>query len=81
MEKSEIIAFRDAVPFIPFDMRIADGRVIHIPHPDYVMVSPTGNYVAAFLRSGGFVNIDIALVVDVALHRDVLHMLFDTADA
>ena len=81
MEKSDIVAFRDAVPFVPFDLRIADGRLIRIPHPDYVMVSPMGNFVAAFLPSGGFVNIAMSLVVDVSPHRDVLHMLFDTADA
>ncbi len=81
MEKSDIVAFRDAVPFMPFDMRIADGRLIRIPHPDYVMVSPTGHYVMSYLPTGGFVNIDISLVVDIAPHRDMLNVLYAPADA
>jgi hypothetical protein len=26
-------------PFVPFLLRMNDGRVFHVPHPDYVAVS------------------------------------------
>ena len=26
-------------PFQPFDLRLADGRSLHVPHPDFVAVS------------------------------------------
>jgi hypothetical protein len=26
-------------PFVPFLLRMNDGRIFHIPHPDYVAVS------------------------------------------
>ena len=81
MEKSDIVAFRDAVPFVPFDLRIADGRLIRIPHPDYVGVSPSGRFLMAFLPNGGFDNIELSLIVGIAPQRDELHMLYASADA
>lgn len=27
-------------PFRPFALRLADGRSIHVPHPDFVAISP-----------------------------------------
>lgn len=81
MEKSDIVAFRDAVPFTPFDIRLADGRVLRVPHPDYISVSPCGPSAVVFLSSGGQVMFQLDYAVDVAPHRDALHMLFDAADA
>ena len=36
-------AIRDALhrqPFRPFGLRLVDGRELHVPHPDFVAVSP-----------------------------------------
>jgi len=36
-------AIREAMqrqPFRPFSLRLADGRELHVPHPDFVAVSP-----------------------------------------
>jgi hypothetical protein len=35
-------AIRDVLhgqPFKPFTLRLADGRTLHVPHPDYVAVA------------------------------------------
>ena len=37
-----------ADPFVPFSMRLADGRTIPIVHPDYVAFSQSGRIVCAF---------------------------------
>ncbi len=31
-----------AVPFLPFVVRIADGRSFSVPHSDHIFVSPKG---------------------------------------
>jgi hypothetical protein len=39
---------REAVrrqPFVPFFVRMNDGRVFHIPHPDYIAISRRSVYV------------------------------------
>ena len=32
-------------PFVPFMLRLNDGRVFHIPHPEYIAVSKREVYV------------------------------------
>jgi hypothetical protein len=29
-----------AQPFVPFDVRLADGRSFTVPHPDYLVIPP-----------------------------------------
>lgn len=39
----DIETLRDAlhkVPFEPFKVRMADGRMLPVPHPDFVAVAP-----------------------------------------
>jgi hypothetical protein len=26
-------------PFVPFDLRLNDGRIFHVPHPEYIALS------------------------------------------
>ena len=81
MDREILCRFRDATPFVPFDSRLADGRVLRVPRADYISVSPCGPSAVVFLASGGHVTFQLDYAVDVSPHRDVLHMLFDTADA
>lgn len=34
-----------AVPFQPYEIRMASGEKHRVPHSDFVLVSPRGNYV------------------------------------
>lgn len=38
----EIRACLAAVPFRPFTIRVTDGRAFHVPHPDFLTVTPRG---------------------------------------
>ena len=38
----------NANPFVPFSMRLADGRTIPVVHPDYIAFSQSGRIVCAF---------------------------------
>ena len=37
--------FNQAVPFVPYEIRMASGEKYRVPHPDFIMVSPRGNWV------------------------------------
>jgi hypothetical protein len=44
----QVKIIRDAVrrqPFVPFTLRMNDGRQFHIPHPDYIAISQRSVYV------------------------------------
>jgi hypothetical protein len=46
-----VVAIRQALrqePFLPFQLRLADGRAFHVNHPEFVAVSPSNNRVVAF---------------------------------
>jgi len=39
----DIAGVRDALhsqPFVPFTIRLADGRALPVPHPDFVALTP-----------------------------------------
>jgi hypothetical protein len=47
---------RDAVrrqPFIPFTLRMNDGREFYIPHPDYIAVSRRSVYIVDPVTDAG----------------------------
>jgi hypothetical protein len=37
--------FNRAVPFVPYEIRMASGERYRVPHPDFILVSRRGNYV------------------------------------
>ena len=37
--------FNRAIPFVPYKICMASGERYSVPHPDFIMVSPRGNYV------------------------------------
>jgi hypothetical protein len=42
MTREQLRATLQASPFQPFNIRMADGRVFHVPHPDYLSFFPSG---------------------------------------
>ena len=37
--------FNRAVPFVPYEIRMASGEQYSVPHPDFISISPKGSYV------------------------------------
>jgi len=37
--------FNRAVPFKPYEIRMASGESFEVPHPDFVFISPKGSWV------------------------------------
>ena len=45
MHKERITEFIRRQPFQPFDIKMSDGRVYNVDHPEFISVSRSGNVV------------------------------------
>jgi hypothetical protein len=45
MVLASIRKFNNAVPFKPYEIRMASGEKYKVPHPDFVHISPKGSFV------------------------------------
>ena len=57
--------FRDAVPFVPFSIRMADGRTFRVPHRDFFSISPTSRTAVVHLKTGGLSMLNTTLIAEV----------------
>lgn len=66
MTGEQLIKHLKANPFVPFKIFIADGRVIPVDHPEYVLYIPGHRtFVAADLRDGTYDTLDLLLVTTI----------------
>jgi hypothetical protein len=64
----EIEGLREAVrrqPFKPFTIRLADGRAMPVPHPEFLAIGP--NVVILVTENDSWLEIDPFLVVSLDL--------------
>ena len=54
-----------ASPFRPFNVRMADGRVFHVPHPDFLSIFPGGRLATVYDTP------DTASIVDLLLMTEL----------
>lgn len=38
MTPERVLELQDATPFLPFELVLADGRALPVPHPDFLSV-------------------------------------------
>ena len=68
MKAEDLRKVREAVPFRPFDIVLADGRAFPVPHPDFLSVAPRGTAVVLWAEDGGVGNyLDPALIAEVRM--------------
>jgi hypothetical protein len=66
MTNEEIRRYQRAEPFQPFDLHLADGRVLHVPHPEFVYVPPINTRTVIVTDSRGITEtINVLLIVPV----------------
>ena len=60
-----------AQPFVPFTLRLADGRSYTIRHPDFISSHPQGRTVVVYHPGthGDLEIVDLLLVVGIEVHR------------
>ncbi len=51
-------------PFRPFTIRMADGRLFEVDHPDFVALSKTGGTVIVFERDETYSVLDLLLMTE-----------------
>ena len=59
---------RDAEPFQPFTIHLADGRNVPVHHPEFVAASPSGRTVIVYQPDDSFNIIDLLLVTDLEVN-------------
>jgi hypothetical protein len=64
--KPEIAAFQKAQPFVPFEVELVGGRVLQVPHPEFVYVPPgKGLYFVITHKDGVVETLNAILVLSV----------------
>jgi hypothetical protein len=62
MTIEQLRKFHRAAPFQPFDIYLADGRVLPVPHPEFLAIVPPGRTVGVAGDDGAIETIDLLLV-------------------
>jgi hypothetical protein len=64
MTAEQLRAMREAQPFRPFTIHLADGRSLLVPHRDFVFQSPGGRIIIVYGSGESFSIIDLYLVTE-----------------
>ena len=67
MAVQQLRAAHRAVPFRPFNLHTADGREFHVPHPDFLSMSPTGRTVILYREDEEFSILDLLLMTEIEM--------------
>ena len=59
-----------AQPFRAFSIHLADGRVFHIPHREFLSHSPNGRTVIVYEEDDSFHILDLLLVTELEVHAE-----------
>jgi hypothetical protein len=57
-----------AMPFRPFDLHLADSRVLPVEHPEQLAISPSGRTIAVARPDDTIETVDLLLVVSIKPH-------------
>ena len=64
MTAEQLRAMREANPFRPFTIHLADGRTLTVPHRDFVSQSPNGRTIIVYGSADAFSIVDLYLVTE-----------------
>ena len=67
MTIEQLRSAREANPFRPFTIHLADGRSMRVPHRDYLSMSPGGRTVMVYQTDESFSILDLPLVTELAV--------------
>jgi len=62
MSSEQLEATLRQQPFQPFTIRLVDGRSFHVPHPEWVIVSPSGRTAIVFEQDDSHSVLDLMLM-------------------
>jgi hypothetical protein len=64
MTAEQLRAMREAHPFRPFTIHLADDRLLPVPHRDFVSQSPGGRTIIVYGSGEAFNVVDLYSVTD-----------------
>jgi hypothetical protein len=64
MTAEQLRAMRDAHPFRPFTIHLADGRTFTVSHRDFLSQSPGGRTIIVYGSGESFSVVDLFLVTE-----------------
>jgi hypothetical protein len=67
MTVKQVRSARGAAPFHPFNVRMADGRSFHVPHPDVLSMSPPGRPVIIYHENDELSILDLLLMTGIEM--------------
>ncbi len=66
MTGEQLLKHMKGQPFKPFDIHLADGRVLEVKHPEFVLYVPgMRTCVVADPKGGGYDAVDLLLVTSI----------------
>lgn len=65
MTVQQLRAAHQAIPFQPFNIRIADGRAFAVPHPDFLSIAPSGRIAVIFREDDYNSTVDLLLMTEI----------------
>jgi hypothetical protein len=68
MTAEQLRAMREANPFRPFTIHLADGQTLNVPHRDFVSQSPGGRTIIVYQSGEAFSVVDLYLVTALEVH-------------
>jgi hypothetical protein len=68
MRNEEVREVLKAEPFVPFNLRLVDGSLVRVDHPEFAFLPPGKRAIAIFPKgSGGLKYFDVGLVIGLEL--------------
>jgi hypothetical protein len=68
MTVEQLSTAKNASPFRPFTIRLADGRSFLVRHPDFLSRSPSGRTVIVHGDGDSYSVLDLLLVTELEFH-------------
>jgi hypothetical protein len=56
-----------ASPFQPFNVRMANGRIFHVPHPDFLSIFPSGRLATVYDTPNTASIVDLLLMTELEI--------------
>lgn len=70
MNVEQLRTLRNANPFRPFTIHMADGRSLRVMHRDYLSMSPGGRTVIVYQGDEAFSILDLLLVTEISVEAN-----------
>jgi hypothetical protein len=62
---TELRKFWHRSPFVPFDITVPGRTKLHVPHPDFFTISPSGRVAHVWTKADDYAALDVFLITAV----------------